>query len=204
MCIDIGLIQKTGTRTESYIIIHTWDGFPCFFCNRESIAKLRKLYPTVTYLKYFFQYSNRGLNGRDIRSEILTPIRYSLSSFYEFSNGRVWDLDVGKIFIIFHENIILRRKMFYEVCLENKCLHLTFTEKYLDISDFYDHLSLSDSKFLSFLKIRIDSQEEIFCFSYVDHFSRMIFHLIDSWSLWKIFQKILEMFSNLNVHKNIL
>ena len=47
---EMRILQKTWSRTESYIIIHTWDGFSGFICN----SYFTFVIPTIGGICFFF------------------------------------------------------------------------------------------------------------------------------------------------------
>lgn len=145
---------------------------------------------TVSYLESSFHCSQRLFYASDKWSEVLSPISEFLSCFDKFRNWWIGYFYIGMTLIILHEDIVLGRKMFDEVCLKHQCLHLSLCMKNLDIMYLWHHLFLRHRKLSRPHKIWADTAFQIFCFSNIHHFSIFILHLVYA----GIFGKIREYF----------
>lgn len=150
-------MKHTRCWTESDVIIHTWNRFSCLIRDLDMILSERFIFrefdATVTDAKYSPKCTNRLLNSRNIWTKIYSPISNSLPCFDQFWNRRIGDLEIGKIFIILHEDIVLWREMFDKIGFEDERLNFCLAENNLDICNFSYHLSLGDREIIGFDKI---------------------------------------------------
>ena len=139
-------IKKTRSRTESYIVVHTWRSPSCLISYFQGIITFPRseLHLTVSHLEYPLEFSYRLVYIRSLRigSEICSPVSVLLSGTKYLWNRIFGDLDIRKILIIFHEDIILRGEMFDKIGLEDKSFDFCLTEDDLDIYYLPDHLTL--------------------------------------------------------------
>jgi hypothetical protein len=142
MSLESSRLEETRGRTESYIVIHTWYSLPCLICDSEILSYICELHPTIPNLEYLPQCSDTLLDPRNKWTKIHSTITNPLACFDKFWYWRVGELQICEIFIILHEDIVLRSEMLDEIGLEYECLYLSLARDELDISDLCDHLLL--------------------------------------------------------------
>lgn len=182
------IFEETWCRTESYIVIHTWRSPPRFISDDEYTLFLGKLHPTVPDTKNPPKCPDRVLDRADIRTKVLCSISDLLPCLDELRNRRIRDFDIGKILIIFHEDIVLRSEMLDEIGLEDQCLDLSTTSDDLDIGDLAYHLSLRERELARLHEVALHAQSQALRFPDIHDFPSLILHLVNSWRFWEIFE----------------
>lgn len=190
---NIFLLKNTGTWTYSNIIIHTWNRLPCLISYFYFSLHHIETDTAISYTKNFSQIPNWCLNSSRKWSEIFRSITETLSSLDELRNWWFCNLDIRKILIIFHEDIVFWRKMLDEVGFKNKRFNFSITRNPLNSANFCHHLLLCNRKLISTEKIRIHPIFEILRFSNIDYLIFIIFHLIYPRTRWKMGKNIHKM-----------
>lgn len=198
MCIKRCLSQQTRSRTYSNIVVHTWKGSACFIRDIDSISLfLSKFHSTVSNLKYFSQSEQCCLNTRGKRTKIYSSIIESLPSLDNLRNTGISDFDIGKIFIILHQDIVLWREMLDKIRFKHECLNFGCARQSFYISDLTYHLLFGKGEFRSSKKVWTHTTLQIFRFSYIQNLPSLIFHLVNTRRFRKVvknFLYVLEIF----------
>ena len=84
------------------------------------------------------------LYRRYIWTKIYPTIADFLSRLDELWHWRIGDLEIGEIFVILHQYIVLGREMFDEIGFQYKSLDLRLASDDLDITDLRYHLPLGN------------------------------------------------------------
>lgn len=187
--------QYAWRWAETNIVIHAWDSLSRPICYSYDIIWICKFDSTIPDLEYPTKCSHWLFDSWDIWTEIFSTVLEPLTSLDEFWNGRIRDLDIRKVLIILHENIVFRCEVFDEIGLENKSLHFCRTDDDLDISYSHDHLLLRSGEISRTIEIWLDSILQMLRLPNIDDLPRLILHLIYSRICRKIFEEFLEMFS---------
>ena len=186
-------LEHTGSWTETDIVVDTWECPPCLVCDLDIVVSFGELHPTIPDAKYPTQSSHRLLDRTHIRTKICPTIADLLSCLDEFWYGRIGDLEVGKILVILHEDIVLGREMLDDIGLEDESLDLSLTGDDLDICDFGYHLTLSHWEITRFDEVAPNSTLETLRLADIHHSPFRILHLVDSGCFWKIRENMLDM-----------
>ncbi len=102
------------------------------------------------------------------------------SGFYQTRDGISSNSNVGKIFPIFHQDIIFWLIFFDKIGLQHQCLNVALCLNIVNLSNQFNHFFLREIQRCIGHKIRANTSFEVIGFSDIDSTPFCIFHQIDT------------------------